>query len=155
MACNGCNIGAKLTLRARSLVGARRRMSEGSRVVRHEILALSTGVLRTLDIASVPIAGLIAYSLRFQSLAIEFQHGLIVILGMVVVANVMAIIDAYNLADIHVWHRQAAKVIGGWSVGIAVVLSIPFFDKISHQYSPLSIISCFALAPPLSRPPLT
>ncbi len=110
MACNGCNIMAQLTLRDPTLVGARRRMSEGSRVVRHEILALSTGVLRTLDIASVPIAGLIAYSLRFQSLAIEFQHGLIVILGMVVVANVMAIIDAYNLADIHVWHRQAAKV---------------------------------------------
>jgi len=141
---------AQLTLRDPTLVGARRRTSEGSRVVRHEILALSTGVLRTLDIASVPIAGLIAYSLRFQSLAIEFQHGLIVILGMVVVANVMAIIDAYNLADIHVWHRQAAKVIGGWSVGIAVVLAIAFFDKISDQYSRVWISSWFVLGTALS-----
>src|SRR5260370_4906259 len=145
MACNGCNIMAHLALSDPTLGGARGRMSEGSRVVRHEILALSTGVLRTLDIASVPIAGLIAYSLRFQSLAIEFQHGLIVILGMVVVANVMAIIDAYNLADIHVWHRQAAKVIGGWGVGISVVVAIAFFGNISDQYSRVLISSLFVI----------
>src|SRR5260370_8913428 len=101
MACNGCNIMAQLTPRDPTLVGARRRMSEGSRVVRHEILALSTGVLRTLDIASVPIAGLIAYSLRFQSLAIEFQPGLIVFLGMVAVANFIAIIAAHTLPKTH------------------------------------------------------
>jgi Undecaprenyl-phosphate glucose phosphotransferase len=141
---------AQLSLRDPTLVGARRRMTEGSRVARHEILTLSTGVLRTLDIASVPVAGLIAYSLRFPSRAIEFQHGLIVILGMVVVANVMTIIDAYNLADIDAWHRQAAKVIGGWGVGIAVVLAIAFFDRISDQYSRIWISSWFVLGTALS-----
>ena len=66
--------------------------SDKSRIVRHEILSLSTGLLRALDIAVVPIAGLISYIARYQSVAVELRHGLILALGMAVVANVMVVI---------------------------------------------------------------
>ena len=89
---------AQLTLSSPTPLGTRRRPRDGSRVVRHQVMALD-GVLRAVDILGVPLAGLIAYYLRFRSLGVEFQHGLMIILGMVVVANVMMVMDAYNIAD--------------------------------------------------------
>ena len=130
---------APVSLSSPAPFGTRRRTSEGSRIIRHEILALSTGLLRAVDIISVPIAGLIAYYVRFQSMAVEFRHGLILILGMVVVANVMTAIDAYNLADLRTFRSQLVKVIGGWGLSIAILLAIAFFDKIADQYSRLWI----------------
>src|SRR5712692_7972111 len=141
---------AQLSLSGPTTFGARRQAGGGSRVVRHEVIALSTGLLRALDIAAVPIAGLIAYGMRYQSLSIEFQHGLIVILGMAVVANVMAIIDAYNLADLRAIRTQLFKVVGGWGVSIAILLAIAFFDKITDQYSRLWIGYWFVLGTALS-----
>ena len=130
---------AHLSLSGPTPLGTRRRTKDGSRVIRHEVLALSTGLLRVLDIASVPVAGLAAYFARYLSLGVEFQHGLILVLGMVVVANVMTAIDAYSLADLRLWRAQAIKVVGGWSVSIAILLAIAFFDKITDQYSRLWI----------------
>jgi FlaA1/EpsC-like NDP-sugar epimerase len=141
---------AQLSLSGPTTFGARRQAGGGSRVVRHEVVALSIGLLRALDIAAVPIAGLIAYCVRFQSLSIEFQHGLIVILGMAVVANVMAAIDAYNLADLRTIRAQLFKVVGGWGVSIAILLAIAFFDKITDQYSRLWIGYWFVLGTALS-----
>ncbi len=125
-------------------------MRDGSRVVRHEILALASGLLRALDIAAVPLAGLVTYVARYHSISVEFRHGLILALGMAVVANVMVIIDAYDMADLRLWRRQALKVVGGWGVGIAILLAIVFFDKVSDQYSRLWIASWFVLGVSLS-----
>jgi putative colanic acid biosysnthesis UDP-glucose lipid carrier transferase len=128
----------------------RQRLRHRSRVVRHEILAMASGLLRALDIAAVPVAGLITYVVRYQSWSVEFRHGLILALGMAVVANVMVIIDAYDMADLRVWQRQALKVVGGWGVSIAVLLAIAFFDKVSDQYSRLWIGSWFLLGVAMS-----
>ena len=136
---------AQLSLSGPNPLGTRRRINTGSRVVRHEILALSTGLLRVFDIAAVPIAGLITYIARYHSLTVEFRHGLVLALGTVIVANVMVILDAYELADLRAWRRQAFKVLGGWGVSIAILLAIAFFDKISDQYSRLWIGSWFLL----------
>jgi putative colanic acid biosynthesis UDP-glucose lipid carrier transferase len=141
---------AQLSLFGPTTFGAPRQARGGSRVIRHEVIALSIGLLRALDIAAVPIAGLIAYCVRFQSLSIEFQHGLIVILGMAVVANVMSAIDAYNLADLRTVRAQLFKVVGGWGVSIAILLAIAFFDKITDQYSRLWIGYWFVLGTALS-----
>ena len=140
----------QLSLSGPTPFGTPRRAKDGSRVVRHQILALSTGLLRALDIASVPVAGLIAYVVRYQSIAVEFRHGLMLALGMVVVANVMMIIDAYDLADLRTWRRQAVKLVGGWGVSIAILLAIAFFDKITDQYSRLWIGYWFVLGTALS-----
>jgi putative colanic acid biosynthesis UDP-glucose lipid carrier transferase len=134
---------AQLSLSGPTPFGTRRRDTERSRVVRHELLALSRGVLRAVDIISVPIAGLLTYIVRYQTFSIEFRHGLILALGAVVIANVMAIIDAYDLTELRNWRRQTAKVVGGWAVGIAILLAIAFFDKISLEYSRLWIGSWF------------
>jgi Undecaprenyl-phosphate glucose phosphotransferase len=130
---------AQLSLSGPTSFGARPRMADGSRVIRHEVLALSSGLVRVLDITAVPVAGLIAYVARYQSPAIDVRHALILLLGMVVVANVMTMFDAYNLADLRSWRRQLVKVGGGWGVGIALLLAVAFFDKIADQYSRLWI----------------
>ena len=139
---------AQLSLSQTTPFGKRRR--DGSRVVRHEILALVTGLLRAVDIAVVPIAGLVTYVARYQSVAVEFRHGLILALGMAVVANVMVIIDAYDTAELCLWRRQVIKAIGGWGVSIAILLAIAFFDKVSDQYSRLWIGSWFVLGAAMS-----
>ncbi len=141
---------AQLSLSKPTPFGTRRRKSDKSRIVRHEILSLSTGLLRALDIAVVPIAGLISYIARYQSVAVELRHGLILALGMAVVANVMVVIDAYDMADLRLWRPQAIKVIGGWGISICILLAIAFFDKVSDQYSRLWIGSWFLLGATMS-----
>jgi Undecaprenyl-phosphate glucose phosphotransferase len=136
---------AQLSITRRTPFGTRRKAQDGSRIVRHEVLALSTGLLRALDIAGVPIAGGIAYAVRTQSLAIDFRHGLMLLLGMVVVANIMTIVGAYNVPDLRAWRVQIVRVVGGWTVSIAILLAIAFFDKIADQYSRLWIGYWFVL----------
>jgi Undecaprenyl-phosphate glucose phosphotransferase len=114
-------------------------------VVRHQVLALSTGVLRAVDILGVPLTGLVAYYLRFRSFGIEFQHGLMIILGMAVVANVMMASNAYDIADRRTLHIQVFKAVAGWGVSIAILLAIAFFNKIADQYSRLWIGYWFVL----------
>jgi putative colanic acid biosynthesis UDP-glucose lipid carrier transferase len=141
---------AQISLSGPNPIGTHRWAKEEPRIVRHEILALSSGLLRGLDIVGAPVAGFIAYAVRHQSLAIEFQHGLLLILGMVVVTNVMAMIGAYNLADLRTLRMQLVKVVGGWGVSIAILLAIAFFDKIADQYSRLWIVYWFVLGVSLS-----
>ena len=141
---------SQLSLSGPTPFGTGRRTGAGSRIVRHEIVALSSGLLRAVDIASVPLAGFIAYSLRFQSLAVEFQHALIIILGMVVVANVMAAMAAYNPPNLRALHLQLARVVAGWGVSIAILLAIAFFDKIADLYSRLWIGYWFVIGVTLS-----
>jgi Undecaprenyl-phosphate glucose phosphotransferase len=120
-------------------------MRHGSRVVHHEILGLASGLLRALDIAAVPVAGFLTYTARYHTMAVEFRHGLILALGMAVVANVMMLVDAYDMADLRAWRRQTLKVVGGWGASIAILLAIAFFDKVSDQYSRVWIASWFLL----------
>ena len=111
---------------------------------------MSVGLLRALDIVAVPVAGLVAYVMRYQSLTVEFRHGLILILGMAVVANVMTIMGAYETPDLRSLRSQAVKVVGGWGVSIAILLAIAFFDKVTDQYSRLWIGYWFVLGTALS-----
>jgi Undecaprenyl-phosphate glucose phosphotransferase len=136
---------AQLSLSRTTPFGVRQRGRHGSRVVQHEILSLASGLLRALDIAAVPVAGLLTHIVRYHTMVIEFRHGLILALGMAVVANVMMVIDAYDLADLRLWRRQTLKVVGGWGASIAILLAIVFFDKVSDQYSRLWIASWFVL----------
>jgi Undecaprenyl-phosphate glucose phosphotransferase len=140
---------AQASLSGPTPVGTRR-TRDGSRVVHHEILSLSIGLLRAIDIASVPVAGLIAYWTRYQHLAVEFRHTLIIILGMAVVANVMVIIDAYHVATLRAPHIQLAKVVGGWGVSIAILVAVAFFEKITDQYSRLWVGYWFLIGVVLS-----
>jgi Undecaprenyl-phosphate glucose phosphotransferase len=127
-----------------------RRTRDGSRIIHHEILSLSIGLLRAIDIVGVPVAGLIAYWTRYQQLTVEFRHALIIILGMAVVANVMTIIDAYDVAELRQPRSQLFKVVGGWGVSIAILLAIAFFDKITDQYSRLWIGYWFVIGVAMS-----
>src|SRR5215472_4762693 len=140
---------AQVSLSGPSPIGTRR-ARDGSRIIHHEILSLSIGLLRAIDIAGVPVAGLIAYWTRYQQLAVEFRHGLIIILGMAVVANVMTIIDAYDVGELRAPRAQLVKVVGGWGVSIAILLAIAFFDKITDQYSRLWIGYWFVIGVVLS-----
>jgi Undecaprenyl-phosphate glucose phosphotransferase len=140
----------QLSLSGPTPFGAGRRIGQGSRIVRHEVLGLATGLLRAIDIVGVPFAGLIAYFARYQSLAVEFRHGLILLLGMAVVANVMSVIGAYDLANLRNVRTQLIKILGGWGLSIAIVLAIAFFDKIADQYSRLWIGYWFVLGASMS-----
>jgi Undecaprenyl-phosphate glucose phosphotransferase len=141
---------SQLSLSGPTPFGARRRSHNASWVVRHQVVALSVGVLRAADIAIVPLSGFVAYLLRFQSPVVEFRHGLMLILGMAVLANVMNIIGAYDLADLRRWRVQTAKIVAGWGVSIAILLALAFFDKIGDQYSRLWIGTWFVLGTAMS-----
>jgi Undecaprenyl-phosphate glucose phosphotransferase len=130
--------------------GTGRKSAYGSCVIQHEIFAISTGLLRCLDVACVPTAGLIAYFARFGFAAIDFQLGLILLLGTGTVANVMNIAGAYNASDLSLWPRQAIKVAGIWGVSIALLLAFAFFVKIADQYSRLWIGYWFLLGAAMS-----
>jgi Undecaprenyl-phosphate glucose phosphotransferase len=140
----------QLSLSGPTRFGAGRRIGEGSRIIRHEALGLATGLLRAIDVIGVPLAGLIAYLARYQSLAVDFRHGLILLLGMAVVANVMSVIGAYDLASLRDVRAQLVKIVGGWGLSIAILLAIAFFDKIADQYSRLWIGYWFALGVSMS-----
>jgi Undecaprenyl-phosphate glucose phosphotransferase len=130
--------------------GVRRGTRDGSRIIHHEAIALSIGLLRAIDIAGVPVAGLVAYWTRYQMLSVEFRHGLMIIVGMAVVANVMSIFGAYDVAELRVPRPQLVKVAGAWGVSIALLLAIAFFDKITDQYSRLWICYWFVLGAAIS-----
>src|SRR5690242_12509249 len=104
---------AQFTLSSPRPFGTRRRSRESSRVVRHQVLAFSIGVLRAVDILGVPLTGLVAYYLRFHSLGVDFQPWLMIILGIAVVANVMALSNAYDIADRKTLHIQVFKAVAG------------------------------------------
>src|SRR5690348_768110 len=126
---------AHLSLSSPSLNTPRRRATQGSQLIRHRLLSLLPEVLRTIDIASVPLCGLIAYHLRYQSFAIGFDTGMLLFLGMVVIANVMAAMDVYALGHFGMFRTQLIKTVCGWTVTISIVLVVLFFDKSSEQYS--------------------
>jgi len=141
---------AQVSLTGPASLGAHRRIKNGSQIVRHQVFALSIGLLRAIDIMCVPVAGLIAYYARYHSIHVEFRHGLIVLLGMVVVANVMTIAGAYDLVGLRNFRKQLVRVMGGWAVSIAILLAIAFFDRIADQYSRLWIGYWFVLGASLS-----
>ncbi len=130
---------AQISLSGPTPFQARRRARARSWVVRPEVLSLATGLIRAVDIIGVPVAGLVSYYVRYQTLAVEFRHGLTILLGMVVVANVMSIINAYDLSNLRHLRKQLTKAVGGWCVSIAMLLAVVFFDKIADQYSRLWI----------------
>jgi Undecaprenyl-phosphate glucose phosphotransferase len=140
---------SQISLSGPTRIGTRR-TRDGSRIIHHEALSLSIGLLRAIDIAGVPVAGLIAYWTRYQQLTVEFRHALIIILGMAVVANVMTIVGAYDVAELRAPRTQLFKVVGGWGVSIAILLAIAFFDKITDQYSRLWIGYWFVIGVALS-----
>jgi Undecaprenyl-phosphate glucose phosphotransferase len=130
---------SQLSLSGPTRFGTRRRRQGTSWIVHHQAIGLSIGLLRACDIASVPITGYIAYIVRFRSVFIELDHLLLLMLGAAIVANVMAVMNAYDLTNFRSWRAQVINVIGGWSVSIALLLAIAFFDKVVDQYSRLWI----------------
>jgi hypothetical protein len=126
---------AQLSLSSSSLNAPRRRASRSPQIIRHGLLSLLPEVLRAIDVASVPLCGLVAYHLRWKSLAIGFDLGVLLLLGMVVIANVMAAMDVYALGHFGMFRTQLIKTVCGWSATISIVLVVLFFDKSSEQYS--------------------
>src|SRR5690349_22862495 len=141
---------AQLSVSARRPVVTSRRATNSSRIVHHQILAILNGTLRAVDIIGAPICGLFAYYLRYQSLEVEFNHGILLLLGMVVIANVMSLSGVYDTGYLRTFRIQILKVIAGWAATICILLVIAFFDKITDQYSRLWIAYWFATGVSLS-----
>ena len=141
---------AQLSLSRRAPLITGRRTSESSRVIRHQLLAFLTGALRATDIIGAPLCGLFAYYLRYESFAIEFNHGILLLLGMVVIANVMALGGVYDPGYLGTFRAQLIKVVAGWAATICILLVLAFFDKITDQYSRLWIAYWFVAGASLS-----
>ncbi len=140
----------QLDLPRLDLLRERQSLRGAWRVVRHETLNLTSGFLRGLDIAAVPVAAWLAYYGRFESVVPEPQHLLLVLLGMVTVAYAMILVRAYASEDVANFPRQIVKLVAGWGISIAVLLAIAFFDKIADQYSRLWIGYWFVFGVSLS-----
>src|SRR5512135_1077574 len=82
-------------------------------LVRHDVLVVAAGTLRAVDIALMPLSALLAYLIRFGSLDIDMGHLVVVPFGMVIIANSMALIQAYDHRELCSLHAQCSRVTAG------------------------------------------
>jgi Undecaprenyl-phosphate glucose phosphotransferase len=114
-------------------------------LVRHDVLIVAAGLLRAVDIALMPLSALLAYFIRFGSLDIDMSHLVVVPFGMVIIANSMALIQAYDHRELCSLHVQCSRVTTGWALAFALLIAVAFFDKVSVQFPRLWIGLWFVL----------
>jgi Undecaprenyl-phosphate glucose phosphotransferase len=124
---------------------SRRLAPNPSRFIRHDALVLSAGFLRAFDIASVPASELIAHYFRYGSVDVSLSRAVLVPLGMIFLANAMALFHAYDHNELGNPRAQVSKVVAGWATAFAMLLAIAFFEKISVYYSRLWVGYWFSL----------
>ncbi len=113
--------------------------------VRHDVLVVAAGVLRASDIVLMPASALLAYVIRFGSLGIDLSHLVVVPFGMIIIANAMAFVHAYDHRELCSIRAQFGKVTAGWTMAFALLIAIAFFDQVSDQFPRLWIGLWFAL----------
>jgi FlaA1/EpsC-like NDP-sugar epimerase len=115
-----------------------RRLSPNpSRSIQHDALVLSAGFLRAFDVASVPASELFAHYFRYGSIDVDLTRAVLVPLGMIFLANAMALFRAYDHDALANPRTQVSKVVAAWATAFAMLLVIAFFEKISVYYSRL------------------
>jgi Undecaprenyl-phosphate glucose phosphotransferase len=114
-------------------------------LVRHDVMVVAAGMLRVIDIVLIPVTALIAYVLRFGMLEIDLSHVLVVPIGMLVIANAMSAVQAYDVRELANLRAQLSRVTAGWATTFALLIAVAFFDKVSNQFSRLWIGSWFSL----------
>ncbi len=114
-------------------------------IVRHDAMVVAAGMLRAIDVALIPATALIAYVLRFGTLAIDLSHLVVVPFGMIVIANAMATFQAYDPRELANLRAQLSRVVAAWATTFALLIAVAFFDKVSNQFSRLWIGSWFSL----------
>jgi putative colanic acid biosynthesis UDP-glucose lipid carrier transferase len=107
--------------------------------VRHNVLVVAAGVLRASDIVLMPASALLAYLIRFGSLGIDLGHLIVVPFGMIVIANAMSFVRAYDPRELRSIAAQLGKVTAGWTMAFALLIAIAFFDKVSDEFPRLWI----------------
>ena len=128
-----------------SFLFSRKATLQSPPLVRSDVLILAAGILRGIDVAIMPVTALLAYLLRFGSLEIDLSHIVVVPFGMIIIANAMSFVKAYELRELCNLRVQISKVIAGWATSFALLLAIVFFDKISDQFPRLWIGLWFGL----------
>ncbi len=124
---------------------SRRVTPQSSPLVRSDVLVVAAGILRGIDIALMPAMAMLAYLLRFGSLEIDLGHLVVVPFGMVIIANAMSTVKAYDLRDLSNLRAQFSKVTAGWATTFALLIAIVFFDKVTDQFPRLWIGLWFGL----------
>ena len=124
---------------------SRKVSSEIPHLVRHDVLVVAAGALRGIDVALMPATALLAYLLRFGSLEIDMSHLIVVPFGMIIIANAMSIVQAYDLQELSSLRAQISKVTAGWATTFALLIAIAFFDKVTDQFPRLWIGLWFGL----------
>jgi Undecaprenyl-phosphate glucose phosphotransferase len=124
---------------------SRRASPQIAHLVRSDVLVVAAGALRGIDVALMPATALLAYLLRFGSLEIDLSHLIVVPFGMIIIANAMSIVQAYDLRELSSLRAQLSKVTAGWATTFALLIAIVFFDKVTDQFPRLWIGLWFAL----------
>jgi Undecaprenyl-phosphate glucose phosphotransferase len=124
---------------------SRKATLQSTPLMRSDVLVVAAGILRGLDVAIMPATALLAYLLRFGSLEIDLSHLVVVPFGMIIIANAMSFVQAYELRELANLRVQISKVVAGWATSFALLIAIVFFDKISDQFPRLWIGLWFAL----------
>jgi Undecaprenyl-phosphate glucose phosphotransferase len=113
---------------------SRKASSQSAHLVRSDVLVVAAGALRAIDAALMPATAILAYLLRFGSLDIDLSHLIVVPFGIIIIANAMSIVQAYDLRDLSNLRAQFRKVTAGWATTFALLIAIVFFDKVSDQF---------------------
>ncbi|HUK59252.1 MAG TPA: undecaprenyl-phosphate glucose phosphotransferase [Stellaceae bacterium] len=128
-----------------SFLLSRKVAAQSRYLVRLDVMVVAAGILRAIDVALIPVTALIAYGLRFRTIEIDLGHVIVVPIGMLIIANAMSIVQAYDLRELTNLKTQLSRVTAGWAMTFALLIAIAFFDKISTQFSRLWIGSWFSL----------
>ncbi len=128
-----------------SFLLSRRASAQHPYMVRHDVMVVAAGTLRAIDVALIPVTALIAYVLRFGTLDIDLSHLVVVPFGMLVIANAMSVVQAYDPRELANLKAQLSRVAAGWAMTFALLIAVAFFDKVSNQFSRLWIGSWFSL----------
>ena len=113
-----------------SFLFSRKATLQSPPLMRSDVLVLAAGILRGIDVAIMPMTALLAYLLRFGSLEIDLSHIVVVPFGMIIIANAMSFVKAYELRELCNLRVQISKVVAGWATSFALLLAIVFFERL-------------------------
>ena len=104
------------------------------------------GVLRVVDMAIILVVGNVAFPLYLD---LEFgidplDYLLLTLFGAALTGYLFHSVSLYVFDNLRPWSRQLSKVLVGWSIVLAVLLTLAFLSKTTDQWSRVWTIIWYA-----------
>lgn len=110
--------------------------------------ALITGTLRAVDVLVVLVAGILAYELRFHTLAVDTFTIYSLALGVVVSLNAFHLAGLYQFQHLTNLAEQARRLLLAWPLVLVVLLLLGFaagiLDEVSRAWVALWLVAGIA-----------